>query len=123
MRNRVLRASLHTKAAEYATSIIDVIYSGIALIHSYALVCGTGVVCRNDIDAVRRACGSAKETRDAFLFAHLVDVQQMLSAISWLDGDGLVRILDGPFLLRNIGECHPHSVNDRLGGFDYIGEY
>ena len=51
------------------------------------------------------------------------DVQQMLSTISRLHCDRLVRILYRPFTFRNIRQRYAHTLNDGFGRFDNVGDY
>jgi hypothetical protein len=96
----ILWTSLYAKAAKYAAAIVDVINAGVAFIAANAVHIGTRVVLGLDIDAVRRTSGGAQVTCDAFFLAVLIDVKQMLAAVTGLYRNWHIRILNGPFFAR-----------------------
>ena len=104
----------------YAATIIYVVDLGEAFIDARARFGWTRIVGSLDVDAFRRAGGSAQETRDTFLPAQLINVQQMLAAITRLHRDRLVRILDGLFAFGNIRQCHAHPLDDRARRIDHF---
>ena len=120
MRDRVFRTSLDTEATEDAAAIVDVVNLGIALIDADAFFGRSGIVCSFDVDALGRASRRAKKTRVTLFTTKLVNVQQVLAAITRLYGYRLVRIFNRLLALRDIRERNPHPLNDGFGGFDYV---
>ena len=118
MRDRIFRTSFDAEAAKDATAIVYVVDLGEAFIDARALFGWTRIVGSFDIDSFRRASGSAQKTRDAFLPAKLIHVQQVLTAITRLHRDGLVRILDGLFAFGDIRQRHAHPLDDRARRID-----
>src|SRR4051794_2877766 len=108
----VFRASLNTETAEDATTVIDVVNGSVTLVDSGALLGRTGIVRGDDVDTLRRARRRAEITRDTLLAPEFVDVQKMLTAITWLQGHGIIGILDCPLAFRDVRQCHTHALND-----------
>ena len=102
--DRVFRTSFDAEPAENAAAIIDVVNLREPLIDAGALSLGTRIVCRFDVDTLRRAGRRAEKAGHAFFTTQLVNVQQVLTAIAWLDRYRLVRILNCQLPPGNIRE-------------------
>src|SRR5262249_1737673 len=116
----VFRAGLDTEAAEDASAIIDVVDLCITLVDAGPFGSRARIVGRLDVDAFRRASGRAEKAGHAFFPPQLVNVQQMLAAITRLHGDRIVRVFDGLFAFGNVGQRDAHPLNDRPRGIDYF---
>lgn len=114
VRDRVLWASLDTITAEDAPAVIDVVNLGVALVHANALGGRSGIVLGDDVDAFRRTRGGAQKAGYTFFSSVFVDVQEMLATVSRLNGNGLFRVFDGPFLLRDVRQRDAHALDDGL---------
>src|SRR5436853_1437832 len=123
MRDRILGTSLDAIAAKDAATVIDVVNLRIAFIDTDALVLRTRVVGRFDINAFGGAGSGAQKTSNALFAAKLVDVQQMLTAITWLHRDWLFRILNCLLPPGNVRQSNSHALNDRAGGIDDFRNY
>src|SRR5215212_8393850 len=95
----VLRAGLDTITAEDAAPVIDVVNGRIAFVHTYALFGRPRIVGGNDVNTFRRTRGGAEVTGNALFAPELVDVQEVLPAITRLHRHRLVRILHRPLAL------------------------
>jgi len=120
--NGILRAGLDAITAEDAASIIDVINRRITFIDTSALRRWPWIVSSDDVNALRRTRRGAEITRNTLLAPELVDVQKVLTAITRLHRDGLVRIFDGPLAFGNVRQRNAHSLNDRFRRFDYFAD-
>jgi hypothetical protein len=120
VRDRVLRAGLDTEPAEYASTVIDVVDLRESLIATDAIGIRTGIRFSLDIDTVRGARGSAQIARYTLLFSSLVYVKQVLAAITRLNRNRNIRVLNRPLLARDLGECPFHSLDYGDGRLDYI---
>src|SRR6186997_3460805 len=98
VRDRVLWAGFDAEPTKYAAAVIDVVDLCITLIAAYPVGIRTRVRFGLDVNAVRRTSGRAQVTRNAFFLAGLIDMQEMLPAVTGLYGYRLVRILHRPFL-------------------------
>src|SRR5215213_2424370 len=106
----VLRTSLDTITAEDAASVVDVVNGGVAFVDPDAFFGRARIVGGNDVNTLRRTCSSAEIAGNALLAPELVDVQEVLPAITRLHRDRLVRILDRQLALGNVGQRHTHSL-------------
>src|SRR5439155_495230 len=91
------RAGVHAEAAQNAAPVINLINLGVAMVYADALFVWALVFRAFDVDRVRRASRRAEETRDAFLFAVFVDIQEVLAAEPAIDYHRIVRVTDGLF--------------------------
>src|SRR5205085_6951229 len=121
VRDGVLRAGLDAEAAEDAATVVNVVNARIALVHADALCGRARVVSRDDVDAVRRARRRAEVTGDALLTPQLVNVQEVLPAVARLERHRLVRVLDRPLPLRDVGGGRHHPLDDGLRVLDDFG--
>ena len=112
MSDGVLGTGLDAETAEDAAAIIDVVNGCVTFIDTDALFGWSRIVGGNDVDAFRRTGGRAEITGHTLLASELVNVQQVLSAVTRLDGYGFIGILDGPLALGNVGQRHTHSLDD-----------
>src|SRR2546426_7175660 len=96
MGDRIFRACFDAVTAEDATPVIDVVNLGEAFIDAGTFGWRARVIFRDDINALGWASGSAKKTSNTFLLAILVDMQQMLSAITRLRSEEHTSELQSP---------------------------
>ena len=122
MRDCILRTGFHAVAAKDTTTIIDVVNLGVTFINADALFGRTRIVGSHDVNTLGRTRSSAEITRNAFFPPELVNVQQVLAAITRLNGNRFVWIFDRPLPFRNIGKRHTHSLDDRFGRFNNVGD-
>ena len=90
MGDRVSRTRFHAVATEDAPRIIDVVNLRVTLTRRHAI--GFSVFRGLNINAICRAGGRAKKTSDAFFEAILVALQNVNSAIPWLNARRNIRI-------------------------------
>src|SRR6185437_14282157 len=107
--DRILRTSFDAETAEDATTVMEVVDRRVTLIDTDALLGRSWIVGGNDVDTVRRARCGAEITRDTLLAPELVDVQQVLTAITRLHGHGVVRIFDRQLAFRDVRQGHAHA--------------
>ena len=90
MRNCIRRTSLHAIAAKDAAVVIDVIDFRVPL--RAAVPFFGRILCCFDINAVGRACRRAKKTSDTLLQSVFISLQNVRSAIAFLQHRRPVRI-------------------------------
>jgi hypothetical protein len=122
VRDGIFGTGFDTVATKDATSIIDVVDRRITLVHADTDFRRPRVVIGNYLDAFRRTGSGAQETSYTLLSSQFIDVQQVLTAITWLHGDWFVGILDRPFLFWNIGKGNAHPLNDGFSRFNYVSD-
>src|SRR5262249_5080482 len=114
------RTGVHAEAAENAPAVIDLVDFGVAMILPDSLGVGARVFGAFDVDGVRRTGRRAEETRDAFLFAVFVDVQEMLAAKPAVNLHRLVRVLDRLFSSGDVAEGDAHSLRGGARHLDHF---
>jgi hypothetical protein len=90
MRDCVSRARFHAVAAEYTSRIIDIVNPGVALTRRYAI--RFRVFSGFNVNTIRRAGSGAEKTANAFFKTILVALQNVNSAIAWLNACRHIRI-------------------------------
>ena len=113
MGDRILRTRLDAVTAEDAAAVVDVVDLCVTFVTTDAFLVGTWIVFGFDIYAVGRASRGSQITCDAFFLTSLIDVQQMLTAISWLDSDRNIGVLNGPLLARDLRDRALHPFDHR----------
>ena len=83
----------------------------------------TRIVRSNDVNALGRTRSRAEITGHTLLAPEFVNVQKVLTAITRLHRDRLIRVLDRLFALGNVRQRDTHSLDDRLRRFDYVSDY
>jgi len=122
VRDRILGAGLNAKSAKNAAAVINVVNLSVSLVTADAFGVRARIVLRFDVDTVRRASRGAQVTRDAFFLSGLVNVQQVLTAVSRLDRDRHIGILDRPFFTRYLRQRPAHALDHCDGRLDDITE-
>jgi len=116
----VLRACLDAKTAKNAPPVIYVVNPCKSFVTAYAVLIRTRIGLGFDIYAVTWAGRGTKKTGYTLLFSQLVYVQQVLPAVTGLDSNGDVGVLNGPLFSRYFRESAGHSLYDRDGGLNNI---
>jgi len=112
MRDGIFWTGLYTKPAKNAAAVVDVVNLGVTFVAAYALGIGTWIILSLNVNTIRGTSCCAEITRYALLLSALVDVKQMLSAISRLHRYRDVGILNGPFLAGDFGKRALHPFQD-----------
>src|SRR6266516_1350737 len=121
MRDCILGTSLHTIATENAAAVIDVVNVSVALVHPDTLSGRARIVFGDDVDAFRRTGSGAKKARDALLFSILIDMEQVLAAITRLNRHWLFGVLHSLFRFWNVGQRNAHALDDGACRIDHFG--
>src|SRR6185436_5059020 len=83
----IFGTGLNAEAAKNAAAIVDVINLRVSFVDADTRFRGARIVVGFDVNAFRGARSRAQKTRNAFLAAQLVHMQQVLPAITRLHGN------------------------------------